>query len=307
MMPLDLNLLTVFDTLYDQRSVTRAASRLGLTQSAVSHALRRLREAIDDPLFVRAGRVLRPTARADTMASDVRAGLAQLHQALAPAAFDPGSAERTFTLGAGSYFCRLVIPGLLAVARQVAPGVAIRVVPFADDLLAALDARLVDVAFGVFEQVPGRLVAQRLFAEELVWIAATASDLVGRRLVAADLVDRARLELGPPRPFGMPDAVTRIGGLAARSVADTIARRTAHEPGGQGTVYDALTAVGIVGTTDLVAIVPRRIAELERDRAKIVILDVAEPAPSIDIVMLWHRQTDADPGLVWLRSLVMDL
>ena len=96
MVEVDLNLLRVFDTLYELRSVTRAASRLGLTQSAVSHALGRLRRAIDDPLFVRAPGGLQPTARAVEMAPGVREGLVQLRGALSPTLFDPASAVRRF-------------------------------------------------------------------------------------------------------------------------------------------------------------------------------------------------------------------
>ena len=306
MSPLDLNLLGVFDTLYEQRSVTRAAARLGLTQSAVSHALRRLRDALDDPLFVRAGKRLQPTARAEAMAGDIRAGLERLRGAVVPGSFDPAIAQRTFTVAAGSYLCHLMVPELLGAIRQDAPGVTIRIVPFEETLLAALDDKSVDLAFGVFERIPARLAAQRLFREELVWIAAAGSDLVGRALAAGDLVDRPRLALGPPRPFGMPDAVVHAGGLAALSVTDTIARRTSDEPHGRAVVYDALTAIKVVGATDLIAIVPRRVAELDGARLGAAILDVRAPPVTLDLFMLWHRQMEADPGLAWLRGRIAD-
>ena len=126
MIEIDLNLLRVFDTLIEVRSVTRAAGKLGLTQSAVSHALARLRNALDDPLFVRAPGGLQPTARALEIAPGVREGLAQLRGALSPTEFDPATASRTFTLAAGSYFCVLLVPELIARVRAAAPDVVLR-------------------------------------------------------------------------------------------------------------------------------------------------------------------------------------
>src|SRR3546814_5499681 len=93
---LDLNLLRIFDALIEQRSVTRTANRLGLTQSAISHALARLRQSIGDPLFVRVAGGLQPTARAIEIAPGIRQGLLQFRDALSPSLFDPATAKRRF-------------------------------------------------------------------------------------------------------------------------------------------------------------------------------------------------------------------
>src|SRR3569623_925529 len=119
---MDLNLLRVFDAIFEVRSVTRTAERLGLTQSAISHALGRLRQAFGDPLFVRHPTGLQPTARAIEIAPGIREGLAQLQQALAPSPFDPATANRRFRINAGAYFCALLVPELIARARKLAPG-----------------------------------------------------------------------------------------------------------------------------------------------------------------------------------------
>ena len=100
---LDLNLLRVFDTLMEERSVTRAGERLGLSQSAISHALNRLRYALNDELFVRGPQGMHPTARAAEIGPQVHAALVQLQTAVAPADFDPPTSERRFVLAAGSY------------------------------------------------------------------------------------------------------------------------------------------------------------------------------------------------------------
>lgn len=127
-MDVDPNLMRVFDTLIELRSVTRAADRLGLTQSAVSHALGRLRNLLGDPLFVRNARGLQPTARAEAMAADVHEGLRRLRGALAPESFDETQGRRRFTIAAATYFCALFIPTLVEQVRLVAPGVSFRMV-----------------------------------------------------------------------------------------------------------------------------------------------------------------------------------
>lgn len=298
--PLDLNLLTVFDMLYQQRSVTRTADRLGLTQSAISHALRRLRSAVGDPLFVRTGRVLQPTARAEAMAGAVREGLARLESALAPAGFDPATAQRAFTLAAGAYFCALLVPGLVAALRDAAPGVTLRVVPIDDGLLAAFDAGLVDLALGAFDRVPARLVAAPLFAEELVWIAAAGHPLAHGRHSHDALLAMPRVQIGPPRPFGMPDALRSQGGFAARAVADPTPRRSGDDAAVAGMVYDAATAIAIVVRTDLIALVPRRAAL----GAPVTRLAVAGDATTLDLAMLWPRAAQDDAGRHWLCAQV---
>ena len=274
MFNLDLNLLNVFDTLYDLRSVTRAAARLNLTQSAISHALRRLREAIGDPLFVRAAGGLQPTARAAEMAPGIRAGLAQLRGALAPTDFMPATSTRSFTIASGSYCCALLIPELVARGRTIAPGVSFRVVPIDTGLLADLDERSIDVALGGFTRVPARLVTQPLFREDLVWIA-SRDNPIGLGAVDHDrLVAQSRLAIGGPRPFEPSKALSAEGGIEMKIVADVARALTPELVGDEcATVYESLTAVAVVERTDLIALVPRRIAQMGVDSGRIVILE----------------------------------
>src|SRR3569623_1203770 len=126
MRPPDLTLLRLFDTLYEERSVTRAAARLSLTQSAVSQALGRLRDAFEDDLFTRGPGGLLPTARATELAPRVHGILVTIREAFAPATFDPATSERSFTIAGGQYFARLIFPKLVARARMAAPNVGLR-------------------------------------------------------------------------------------------------------------------------------------------------------------------------------------
>ncbi len=307
MIPLDLNLLKVFDALYEARSVTRAAKRLGLTQSAISHALRRLRDSVGDPLFVRSGRSLQPTARASEMAPMVREGLGRLRAAVAPSGFDAHTARRTFTVAAGAYFCTLTIPPLIALGAAQAPDVAFRIVPVGPDLLSALDDGTVDLALGAFEQVPSRLRLAPLFSDDLVWIAAADSPLAEGPLDRSTLMARPRLRLGIPPLVGLQSALSPDPGLEIRQVAELIDRRTSEEGITRGVVYDALTAITIVGRADMVALVPRRIAEAQGRRLGITILTTDWREQGFALTMLWHQRLDADKGLLWLRAQLASL
>lgn len=307
MIEVDLNLLRVFDTLYELRSVTRAAARLGLTQSAVSHALRRLRDALDDPLFVRAPGGLQPTARAIEIAPGVREGLAQLRGALSPTEFDPASASRTFTLAAGSYFCVLLVPALMAELRRRAPGVVLRILPLGPDLLAEFDESTVDLALGAFTRVPSRLSTEPLFREELVWIAA-ADNPIARAPVTPDRLRAApRLAVSGGRPFEALRAATADGGLARKAIVETGDVAHMQESEESAAVYDAFTAMRVVAGTDLVALVPRRFAERGAGPTSFVLLDGGDEGGGIDLVMLWHGKLSDDPGLAWLRGLVREI
>ena len=123
MMDIDLNLLRVFELLYEEGNMTRAAARLCLTQSAVSHALARLRIALEDPLFVRVPSGLQPTERAHQLAPGLRVALAEIRSLVAAPVFDPATTSRHFTISASNYFCTLLVR-LIARVRGTAPGIS---------------------------------------------------------------------------------------------------------------------------------------------------------------------------------------
>src|ERR1700760_1450770 len=120
-MNLDLNLLRVFDVLLDERSVTRTGARLGLTQSAVSHALNRLRYVLGDELFVRGPAGMQATPRAGGVGPQVHAALNQLTAAIAPSDFDPATSERRFAVVAGAYASAILTPPLAGRLAEAAP------------------------------------------------------------------------------------------------------------------------------------------------------------------------------------------
>jgi DNA-binding transcriptional LysR family regulator len=305
MSEIDLNLLRVFDALFEMRSVTRVADRLGLTQSAVSHALGRLRRMMDDPLFIRSPRGLQPSARAEQIAPGVRASLQQLRDALAPPRFDPASATRRFTVAAGAYFCTLIVPVLFEHVRQTAPGVSLRVVPLIENGTAMLDRGTIDLALSGMQEVPSRFMSALLFREDMVWIArrtgALAHGLAGQVPSLAQVLRQPRVRIATHRQFTMHDAVA--SDLA--EVAEQIIEWNAHPaPHALATVYDSRTAVAIVARTDMVACVSRRIAERAMIGHDITVLRPAAQSDALNLAMTWHRRHDADAGFGWLRGLI---
>src|ERR1700757_337343 len=159
---LDLNLLRVFDALIEEHSVTRAGERLGLSQSAISHALNRLRYVLNDELFVRMPDGMRPTTRAAEIAPRLREGLLQLQLALGPTEFDPARTERGFTITCGEYIGTVLLPRFIAGVRALAPNAELRIRASNVGVADALLAGRVDVAVGSFRRLPDPFVHEPL-------------------------------------------------------------------------------------------------------------------------------------------------
>jgi DNA-binding transcriptional LysR family regulator len=305
MIDIDLNLLRVFDTLMDLRSVTKTADRLSLTQSAISHALGRLRVAIGDSLFVRGPGGLQPTARALEIAPGVHEGLTRLRDAMVPTAFDPAITDRRFVLAAGTYFCALLVPLLAQRVRLEAPGVSLRIVELADQLVEMLDAGSVDVALGAFTRVPKRIIVEPLYSEELVWIAAAGNPILDGPVDAKMLATQPRITILGGREAGRRAGTISEGGLD-RQVNVGITGSW-PETESASVVYDSQTAIAMVMLTDTIALVPRRSVLQEVANGRVGLLKTADSLPpAIALSMLWHRKQSDDGGLAWLRLLIAD-
>jgi DNA-binding transcriptional LysR family regulator len=167
----DLNLLVLFETVFEERNVGRAAARLNLTPSAVSHGLGRLRAALGDPLFLRNPRGVGPTARAEALAAPVAEILSRVRGVVKADAFDPKTSRRRFVIGAPDGIGVIILPRLLAQLQKAAPGVDIAfrdvLPPFADGY-EWLDERKIDVAILPVDGVPARFSQRMLYEEHFV-------------------------------------------------------------------------------------------------------------------------------------------
>jgi DNA-binding transcriptional LysR family regulator len=301
----DLNLLVAFEALARELSVTRAAQRLGVTQSAMSHSLRRLRELLDDPVLVRgrAGMVLTP--RAGSLAVPLRGGLVTLGRALAsPDPFQPATARRSFTLATPDLWDVLALPPLLERLGQDAPGVDLAVAPFSGSqgLADELEAGEVDLA--VVAQVadgpavpdiptPG-LVRRRLLRDSFSCLIRAGHPALrrGRTLTLETYASLSHALIAPGgEGKGLVDQVLEQHGLRRR-----IALRLPH----------FYTAPAVIAHSDLVLTAPTALTWLRGD-LPLVALPPPLPLPEHDVNLLWHQRFTDDPAHRWLRDLVAEV
>lgn len=175
---LDLNLLKAFDALMDERSVTKAAQRLAITQPAMSGTLLRLRESFDDPLFIRVQRGIEPTNDAQTLAEPIKAILNEIEDLLKPKIFDPRTAELTVSIACTDYALRAVISPFLVALKQQAPRIKLALYMINNDLIQEQLAKgMIDFALVTPEFSPPDVYSQTLFDEEYVCIVSKSHPL----------------------------------------------------------------------------------------------------------------------------------
>jgi DNA-binding transcriptional LysR family regulator len=308
---LDLNLLRVFDALIEERSVTRVGERLGLSQSAISHALNRLRYVLNDELFVRVSDGMRPTSRAAEIAPRLREGLLQLQLALAPAEFDPARTERRFTIACGEYVGTVLMPRFLARVRALAPNAELRIRPSNMGVTEAVLAGRVDLAIGSFRRVPDPFLCEPLFQETRVWVLsadhpAARGELSLERLASLPHViisatgEDEQAVNGYVVDHGLERLVTRSevgllqGALAASGLRRVIGLTTPHFP----------AALAVVSQSDMAAPLPRRLAAAFADQYRLKLFEPPYASPPFDIMALWHRDHGTEPAIAWLRGVV---
>jgi DNA-binding transcriptional LysR family regulator len=287
----DLNLLLAFEALAAARSVTEAAQAMGVRQPAMSGALARLRTLFGDPLWVRAGGGLRPTAKAGRLAPRVAAALAAIRAALGEeAAFDPAATQRVFTLALTDYASAVVGPTLLARLRADAPGVDLRVIGYQKGEVGELIARgAADLALGVFANPPEGCVVTPVAQDRFIGLARRGHPALDGALTveAWAALDHALVTLSRDAR-GAVDAALGQRGLSRR-----VALTLPH--------FLALPA--ILPATDLVAAVPARLAErICGDTLTLFELPIEFPAWRLE--MLWSPLARADSSAAWLRASV---
>ncbi|WP_158502480.1 LysR family transcriptional regulator [Vitiosangium sp. GDMCC 1.1324] len=289
---IDLNLVVVLRALLDERSVSRAARRLGLSQSATSHALGRLREVIQDPLFVRTRTGLVPTARAEAMASSVRASLDTLNETLfAHAPFDPSTVRRTFHVRPSDYVEYLMIPKLIERLVEVAPGVDIFARSTATEPALALEQGELDLLIQpprTGEQTEG-FHMERLWDEQFVGIARQGHPLTRGR-VTLERFARAKHALVAPR--GQPGGGRIDEALRERGLHRHIAYTTPS----------FLAAPQVIAATDLVMVLPARLAIALAGQLRLATFEPPVEIPGFEMAMFWHDRHDSDPAHAFIRG-----
>ena len=292
---IDLNLLSVFQEVYRERQISAAARRLGLTQSAVSNALARLRRTFGDELFVRTAYGMQPTPLAQQMAEPIGAAMAQVALALSQRSrFDPATSGRRFTLAMTDVGEVYFMPVLIERCRTVAPNVEIASIranglTLKDDM----ETGRVDVAIGAFEDVSEALYHRALFRQPFVSMFRKDHPL------AKGKVDLARFVAAPHLIVDAAQSpYDRINGLLEKAGVTAGARfRVPH-----------FTAVPyIVSTSELVVTVPQKLAESAASPFGLKWIEPPLALPALQTNVFWHRRFNHDPGIQWLRGLIADV
>nr|MEA2799164.1 hypothetical protein [Phenylobacterium sp.] len=306
----DLNLLRVFDVLLEERSVTRTGARLGLTQSAVSHALNRLRYMLSDELFVRGPAGMQPTPRAVEMGPQVHAALNQLQAALAPSDFDPATSERRFAVVTGAYASAILAPPVASRLAEVAPQSELMIAELALDVLERLDARRVDFLIGSVLAAPERFARETILTETLVWVVRTAHPAFqGEAIDLETLVSTPHVviarnlpglieEGGERRPFVSRASWEDAGAFEAALAARGLTRRVGVS------VPDTYTALAVASRTDMATLIPRRLALLSAQGGRVKLIEPPYESPPVDVSLLYLRERLAEPAIVWMRDLI---
>ncbi|HDS9360957.1 TPA: LysR family transcriptional regulator [Enterobacter chengduensis] len=288
---LDLNLLKTLDALLDERSVTRAAARLALTQPAVSGMLNRLRDYFDDPLFIRAPHGMVPTTRAEDLAAPVKRILADIDVLLQPVAFDPADADLTLTLAATDYALRAVIVPFIAALKVQAPNIRVRVVPVEPErLVNQLEQGKIDLALLTPHTTPDELHSRALYDERYVC------------MMRADHPDAGR-PMTLDRFCALEHVLVSYEGESFHGVTDDALARIERTRRVGLSVSSFLVLPDVLAISDMIAIVPERMTE---NRAGMYVCNAPIDIPGFTKSMAWHGRTHRNPAQVWLRGLLLE-
>jgi DNA-binding transcriptional LysR family regulator len=306
----DLNLLRVFDAVMEERSVLRASQRVFLSQSGVSHSLARLREMLDDELFIRTTTGMQPTARALAMAPLVRDALKSLETAVDLPRFEPANSKRKFTIAANDFTTMVIARNLLGILSAEAPFIDLAIKPVTRiDLAEQIDLGRIDVAIGTFSAVPQRFKSDFLFGYDDVLIthssqkigAITLETLATLSIVVVSFggeqegaIDGFISERGLARRSEMYDRTAFENALSASSQVPRVAVSLPH--------FLALPA--LLGNSSLAAIVPRPLADAFATTHPIAIYELPYPTTRLEVRSLWHERHERDASQNWLHEAI---
>lgn len=302
----DLNLLRLFDAVMRERNLTRAAEQLAVTQPAASNALRRLRDALGDELFVRAPRGLEPTPYAISIWPAISRALEQLRDALAPSVFEPAAALRTFVVAMADATATLLMPPLVRRLEREAPGISLRILPLTTrDPRRFLQTEDIDVAVGFFpqairavtlhamnEDTPGPFGLQRVYTSDYVCVMRPGHPLAQLPLTLDAFCAADHLLVSfSGRPFGFIDEALAALGRTRRVVA---------------TVNQFFVAGQVVENSDLLTTLPEHFIASTGLADTLAIRRLPMATPPVHVDMLWDAHAAARHGHEWLRQALLD-
>jgi DNA-binding transcriptional LysR family regulator len=289
----DMNLLTAFDALFDERSVTRAADRLALTQPTVSGMLKRLRATFSDPLFVRTSRGILPTPRAESLAGPIKDLLANARSLITPGAFNPALAEGTIRLSGSDYLQYALMSPLIAEIRKQAPRMNVQVSPRPAAGVADLLARgEIDLCISAREVALPDLPSRPLYRDRYICVARTKHPLRTKRITTEQLCSFEHLLVDPTgRSLGGP--------------VDEILNSLGHRRRVSVAVPSFPFLFELLERENFLAFVPERLVRARRSKLKV--FESPLVMPPIEVVANWHPRVSRDAQHKWLRGLLLEV
>jgi DNA-binding transcriptional LysR family regulator len=287
---LDLNLLRVFDAVFAERSISKAAVRLNLSQPTVSNALGRLRDRLADPLFERSAQGMLPTARAKALAGPIRQALDALERGLrAQGDFDYGRSSREFVIAVEDFGETVILPRFVDWIAKVAPNLRIKIRPEPSaQLVEAMREGEVDLALDYFVLRDPAFHCRSVMTDTLLTLSRRDHPLVSDRLSLENFLALRHVVL-IPRTGAMPMIDLA---LAKRGLARDIAVAVPH----------FMSMPLMVRTTDLLGTLPRRMAQLYADHFALRTHPVPLRLPAFPVYLIWHASAHDDAGHQWFRG-----
>jgi DNA-binding transcriptional LysR family regulator len=291
----DLNLLIAFEALYEERHVSRAGAKIGLSQPSMSHALKRLRETFGDELFTRGPGGMTPTANAVELARHILPGIGQLRAVMSGGTeFDALASERRFIIGLTDLGSFSVLPRLTPALRSSAPGVSLTVVPVGSrDAIDKILTGEIELACSVFQDLPSDIDSHKI--TELASVCVTDRRnprLAGRSLDLDTFLDLPHVQIAVNAdPGAAVDAE-----LAALSLRRRIAVVVPH----------FLAVPGAVLGTDLIGVIDSEAMLAFQGWEDLRFDPLPVNVPNLGVSMVWHRRSRRDPGHRWLRELIAE-
>lgn len=290
---LDLNLLKALEALLDERNVTRAAAKLGVTQPAMSGMLTRLRETFDDPLFVRSRHGMIPTPHAEALTAPVRQVICEISELIQPAIFDPASARLTYTIAATDYAFRAVAVPFIALLKQHAPQIRVSLVAIRDSSLQQqLERGEIDLALISPENSPPEMHARSLYDECYVCVVREAHPVV------------QQWPITPEQFCAMDHALGSYTGGGFYGVTDEALQPFGLQRQVTLSVQSFAVLPDILRASDMIAVLPSR---LVKGIQGLAVLEPPIPIPGFTNSAVWHERTHRDSAHRWLRDLLFQI
>lgn len=309
---LDLNLIKVFNAVFEDRNLLRAGKRLKISPSAVSHALTRLRDVVGDELFIRTAQGMVPTARAAAMANDLRSSLHKIMATLGVEPFDPATSRRCFVIAANDHLTAVITRKLSLSLLAEAPSIDIVIRPSTRlDLAEQIDVGRIDLALGRFAEVPARFASRAIMTDRDVIFLREDHPTLHRPLTLDDLAHYPLItisvggqEEGAVDGFILERGLARQSEMFDRRALEAALSTIGAAPRYRMTTPHALAVPYLLQDTDMLSIIPASLAKALVAFGAFATRPAPYAADPSTFSALWHSRNDHDPAQQWLRRCV---